>query len=378
MLPGPDPSPVAARRRLHLATLALVVTGAHLWLASQLPDSHLGEGAADSRPRRIEVAFVRELAPAAPPAPVAAPARPRAAAAAPVAAASAALPAQETTAQAAAALAAEPEPQPEPALEPAPPIDIAAIEPSALPVLPTPLALAAPDTAASAPVAFEWPPSTRLSYTLTGHYRGPVHGEAQVHWLRDGSRYQVHMDVSVGPSFAPLMTRRVSSEGEITPEGLRPRRYDEITRVALRSPRHVTIFMDADLVRLTNGREVPRPPLLQDSASQFVHLTWLFTMQPELLQPGRSVQVPLALPRVVEPWTYDVLEAETLDTPAGPVPTLHVKPRREPRPGGDLTAEMWVAPSLQYLPVRLLIRQDAETYIDLLIERLPEQAAPGR
>nr|MBP6765602.1 hypothetical protein [Rubrivivax sp.] len=264
MLPGPDPSPVAARRRLHLATLALVVTGAHLWLASQLPDSHLGEGAADSRPRRIEVAFVRELAPAAPPAPVAAPARPRAAAAAPVAAASAALPAQETTAQAAAALAAEPEPQPEPALEPAPPIDIAAIEPSALPVLPTPLALAAPDTAASAPVAFEWPPSTRLSYTLTGHYRGPVRGEAQVHWLRDGTRYQVHMDVSVGPSFAPLMTRRVSSEGEITPEGLRPRRYDEITRVALRSPRQVTIFMDADLVRLTNGREVPRPPLLQD------------------------------------------------------------------------------------------------------------------
>jgi hypothetical protein len=46
------------------------------------------------------------------------------------------------------------------------------------------------------------------------------------------------------------MTRRVSSEGEITPEGLRPRRYDEITRVALRSPRHVTIFMDADRVRL--------------------------------------------------------------------------------------------------------------------------------
>jgi hypothetical protein len=99
----------------------------------------------------------------------------------------------------------KPEPLPEPALEPAPPIDIAAIEPSALPrARPTPLAaLAAPDTAASAPVAFEWPPSTRLSYTLTGHYRGPVHGQAQVEWLRDGTRYQVHMDVSVGPSFAP-------------------------------------------------------------------------------------------------------------------------------------------------------------------------------
>ena len=83
-------------------------------------------------------------------------------------------------------------------------------------------------------------------------------------------------------------------------------------------------------------------------------------------------------PRSIEPWIYDVRGGEILYTPAGPVDTLHVKPRREARPGGDLTAEFWVAPSLQYLPVRILIRQDAEIYIDLLIERLPEQAAPGR
>jgi hypothetical protein len=109
-----------------------------------------------------------------------------------------------------------------------------------------------------------------------------------------------------------------------------------------------------------------------------VQLTWLFTTQPELLQTGRSVTLPLALPRQVEPWVYDVLGSETLATPAGPVDAVHVKPRREPRPGVDLTAEIWVAPSLQYLPVRILIRQDALTYIDLNIERLPEQAAPGR
>jgi hypothetical protein len=39
---------------------------------------------------------------------------------------------------------------------------------------------------------------------------------------------------------------------------------------------------------------------------------------------------------------------------------------------------MWVAPSLQYLPVRIVIRQDAETFVDLLLERLPQQAAEGR
>ena len=52
--------------------------------------------------------------------------------------------------------------------------------------------------AASAAEAFEWPPSTRLSYVLTGNYRGEVNGGAQVEWVRVGTRYQVHMDVMVG------------------------------------------------------------------------------------------------------------------------------------------------------------------------------------
>ena len=234
-------------------------------------------------------------------------------------------------------------------------------------------------TAASAPAAaFEWPPSTRLTYRLTGNYRGPVEGQASVEWLRKDQRYQVFMDLSIGPSFAPLMSRRVASSGEVTAQGLRPQRYDEETKVLLRAPRRLVVEMGDQTVRLANGREAVRPPGLQDSASQFVQLTWLFTMQPELLQTGRSIDVPLALPRVVEPWTYDVLGAETLSTPAGPVSAVHVKPRREARPGSDMTAEIWVAPSLQYLPVRILIRQDADTWIDLNIDRLPEQAAPGK
>jgi hypothetical protein len=356
------------RRRAGLLALGVAVTLAHLWLADATLPSRLGEGAADTKLRRIDVAFVHELAQTAPPAaPVAAAPRPRQAVPAVMAAASAPQ------------IAEAPEPSPPPAL-PVPEV------PEALPPLASPDAAPAPvaavaaaaSAAASSAEAFEWPPSTRLSYRLTGNYRGPVEGQARVEWLRAGTRYQVYMDVDVGPSFAPLMSRRVSSEGEITAEGLQPRRYDEDTRVVFRAAQHRTIFLDADRVRLPTGRELPRPPGVQDSASQFVQLTWLFTMQPELLQPGRSIELPLALPRQIEPWIYDVLGTETLYTPAGAVETLHVKPRREARPGGDLTAEFWVAPSLQYLPVRIVIRQDAETHIDLLIERLPEQAERGK
>jgi hypothetical protein len=221
--------------------------------------------------------------------------------------------------------------------------------------------------------AFDWPPSTRLSYRVVGDVQGPIEGQARVEWLRQGLRYQVHLDLSV----ALLASRRISSDGLITPAGLAPRRYDEETRIVLREPRRVAIDLGEEQVRLADGRVLLRPEGVQDSASQFVQMTWLFNARPELLQPGQSVSFPLALPRRVDTWTYDILASEPVATPAGLLPAVHVKPRREAG-GGDLTVEFWVAPSLQYLPVRLAIRQGRGVSLELLLERLPEQAAPGR
>jgi hypothetical protein len=265
-----------------------------------------------------------------------------------------------------------------PALEPAPPLPVLP-ELAPLAELPADAAMAAlaGEAAASAPAAFTWPPSTRLSYRLTGNVRGPVEGQARVEWLRQGTRYQVFLEASVGPMFAPLMTRRESSEGELTAAGLWPRRYDMEMDVIFRDRRRSTIHMDTDGVRLPGGGPVlPRPPGLQDAVSQFVQLTWLFTTQPARLRAGETVELPLALPRRVEPWQYEVGAAEPLYTTAGFVDAVHVRPRRQARPG-DYTAEVWIAPSLQYLPVRIVVRQDAETYIDMQIERLPEQAERG-
>ena len=122
-------------------------------------------------------------------------------------------------------------------MEPAaPPVDVAAAEPvppvpepvasaASQPEVPAAQAVAAAASAASAPVAFEWPPSTQLSYRLRGNYRGTVTGRARVEWLRDGRRYQVHLEVAVGPGFAPLISRTMSSEGVLTPQGIQPERW---------------------------------------------------------------------------------------------------------------------------------------------------------
>jgi Protein of unknown function (DUF3108) len=368
------------RSRVAIAALGLAVLLAHLWLTDRALPDRLGEGASSHMRKRMDVAFVRELAPSRPqpqPQPTAQKPPPR----------------SKPRVTAAATPASAPMPTPPPDTKELLPSVVSTAELVAsspaqtLPEIPSPLpasvavAAAAPASAASAPQEYlEWPPSTRLTYVLTGIAKGgPVDGQATVEWLRSGNRYQVFMEASVGPSFAPLMTRRDSSEGEITAEGLSPRRYQQETKVVLQNPRGQSIFLDADRIRLPGGRELPRPAGVQDSVSQFVHLTWLFTTHPDWLTPGRSFDIPLALPRQVSTWTYDVVGAETqYMRTAGAVETMHVKPRRESAGGGDLTVELWVAPSLQYLPVRIVIKQDAETYIDLLLERLPQQAAPTR
>jgi len=92
----------------------------------------------------------------------------------------------------------EPEPAPEPASEPVSAPEVA--DAASVPVV------APTEEAASAP-PFQWPKATRVSFDLTGYFRGEVHGSAQVEWLREDDRYQVHLDVYVGLKAAPFMSR---------------------------------------------------------------------------------------------------------------------------------------------------------------------------
>jgi Protein of unknown function (DUF3108) len=380
------PAPV---RRPGFAVLVLIVTAAHLWLGDDLMEDRLGFGASSDAMRRIEVAYVRELA-VAPPPEVAPTPRPQGRTSRSVAA----KPARPASAPASAPLPKPMPPQtpPEPVLaqidpppvvtapDPAPPI-VAAAPTEAVPAASeaaAPTVPAAPATPASAPAvaaaeapAFEWPPSTRLTYTLAGNYRGEVQGRATVEWIRVGLRYQVHLEALIGPPFAPLLTRRVSSDGELGERGLSPRRFEGEQRVAFRSRRWSMTF-EPDRVMLPGGLEAPTMPGVQDEASLFVQLTWIFTTQPQMLQVGKTIEIPLALPRRVETWQYDVVAAEVLQMSFATLPTMHVKPRRPGRT--DISAEIWFAPSLQYLPVRILIQQDAQTFVDLMLERPPQQA----
>ena len=154
-------------------------------------------------------------------------------------------------------------------------------------------------------------------------------------------------------------------------------RYDQETQVALQATRRETVRFEGGQVTLGNGKTAERLPGVQDVASQFVQMTWLFLTRPERLQPGAVVEFPLALPRRVGRWTYDVRGRETLELPFGPVDAVHLQPRAEQLRPNELNVETWVAPGLLYLPVRIVIRQDADNYLDLRLRSRPKVAGPA-
>ncbi|KQW42117.1 MULTISPECIES: DUF3108 domain-containing protein [unclassified Roseateles] len=334
--------------------IVAAVLAVHLLLGREVQRIHDGwvSESPPTTPARMQVEFVQEMALQTPPA--ARPVPPPPPAPRPVA----------SPATTAASAPQEPASAPEPAPEPAPAPE------RVVEAAPAELAAPAASAAPSDEPGPEWPLSTRLSYELTGNYRGPVTGQAQVEWLRKGRDYQIHLDVGVGPSFAPLITRRISSHGRLTPGGISPQRYDEETKLIFGEPRRLNLTFLGGEQWAPGGRGAP-----QDAVSQFVQLTWLALTGRETLEAGRVIQLPLQLPSGPYDWQYEVVGEEVLNTPMGPLAAWHLRPR-QPARGNDLAAEVWLAPSLQYLPVRLVIRQDAGTYIDLMLKSAPLQAAP--
>ena len=226
-------------------------------------------------------------------------------------------------------------------------------------------AAAAASAAAAAASLDRWPTDTRLTYQLTGYFRGPLVGDARVLWQREGDRYQVRLDVSI-PLFG---TQVLTSQGAVAPDGLLPRAYEE-----LRPGKRRFAQLGDEVVVLENGRTLPRPPGVQDTASQFMELSQRFATGKDVLEVGRTVTVWLARPGGLDQWTYDIVERETLRTPQlGELEAFHLKPRGLGMPRGNISAEMWIAPSLQYLPVRIKVLMGNEAWLDLVVDHIEQR-----
>lgn len=341
-----------------LSGLVVLVLGLHLWLTSRVLDEMVGPKPDATRIERMQAQYVAEVRLTSPPA---APAEaPTLAGPHPTTAPKLVRKKKPASPPAAASTASEP---------------VEALHPDVV---------ASHASAASESVSgakneerFVWPLATRVSYVMEGFYRGPVHGQSTVEWIRQGQRYQVHIDASLGPGFAPLGSWRLSSEGEIRQEGLHPSRYENVNRLMIRGARSRVIDLGDEEVSTPDGKKQMRSPGLQDPASFMIQVAYLFILDPTKAKPGASFEMTVLTMRKPEPLVFDVVEEVVLDTPMGKIPALHVKPRKAVQDGGALPADVWFAPGLQYLPVRIAMKMKDDIWMEMNIARPPQQT-PGQ
>lgn len=150
--------------------------------------------------------------------------------------------------------------------------------------------------------------------------------------------------------------------GTVTEQGLLPEKFSDKSRS------EQAAHFDYDKGRVTFSANTPDAaagPGVQDRLSLFIQLGALLAADPGRFVPGTQITLTTVSARSADRWTFTVEGPETLDLPAGPTPAL--KLLRLPRKDYDQKAELWVAPGLGYLPVRIKLTQANGDFADLLL-----------
>lgn len=369
------------QRRWALLGVVAAIVLAHAWLTSSLlAQMHAAaEGDDKTSIERMEVELVGDMALSEPPVvmappPVAVAVADMAAAPEPAAsAASAPEPkaktqdAPQTTPNAVETPASSPQDATAVADAAAAPVDTAAQTPEAV------------ATAASAPTQaappFEWPQATRVTFKMEGFFRGPIHGSSQVEWVRKGKQYQVHIDAYAGPRFAPIASQRWTSEGTITPQGLKPKRFESVNKLMIKSSKPKIILFDDGYVTLPTGQREKALPDVQDPASHYIQMAYDFMLDASRLRPQESINMPMAYSKKQLMVVYNITGPEVLSTPMGEIETYRLRPQIEQtKQDEEILADIWIAPALQYLPIRMYLRVGKNIWFDFKMDKAPQQS----
>lgn len=235
--------------------------------------------------------------------------------------------------------------------------------PSAEPV--TVLAAAPANPVATAPASgtpsqtpnkFQFANPVQVLYEVSGKAKGfPYFARGSLLWQHDERRYQLRYEVGL-----PLLgSRTQTSQGELNGLGLAPTRFGDKNRTELAA------HFERDKGLISFSANTPSSPLLpgaQDRLSLFLQLASQLAGAPSRYPPGTQIDLQTVSAREAEIWSFLVEGEERLSLPLGDLPALRL--RRLPRREFDQRIELWFAPSLSHLPVRIRIEQANGDVVD--------------
>jgi Protein of unknown function (DUF3108) len=209
------------------------------------------------------------------------------------------------------------------------------------------------------------PGSVRLAFAATAQQgTTPMQGVfGNLVWLQDGERY----DAQLSLTFLFKTIRSQHSNGVIGSTGIEPLRFSDKRKTEVASH----FVRDQKTVIFSNNS--PSVPLLagaQDRLSVVMQLGALMAGDPPRYPPESVIAVQTVGPSDAEIWTFTVSGEERLTVPAGEFTVR--KLTRNPRQPFDDKIELWLAPELGYLPVRIKQTLANQDFVDLqLREQVP-------
>lgn len=214
---------------------------------------------------------------------------------------------------------------------------------------------AIPSTAASADSALElkFPPSGSFAYAAT-ILRGvqPQTGSGTLEWTSDGRAYQMRLSSSA--FFVTLLSQ--TSVGQLGADGLLPERFGDKRINRSEKAAHFTRSTEPGgvLGRISfsgSQKQVPLQRGGQDRLSVLVQVAGLVAANPAQFAAVGKVVVQVASTEGADAWQFILQGEEQVQLPAGQTVALRLV--RNPRQEYDARLELWLAPELGYLPVRI-------------------------
>jgi hypothetical protein len=197
--------------------------------------------------------------------------------------------------------------------------------------------------AAPAPAEIALPRRVRIRYRVTLGQHGFVIGETIQELRHDGAGYEMRSTArttGLAGFFKPVQVVNVS-QGEVVDGGLRPNEF----RIERSTGGTDSAHFDWQAMRVTlsNQRSFPLAPGAQDMLSMFGELAMLPL-------DGATVALPVVTGKKVERYEFAVLGAETLATPRGERPTLHL---RSGQVDDKESTDVWLGLDDARLPVKI-------------------------
>ena len=198
------------------------------------------------------------------------------------------------------------------------------------------------------------PASIKLIYEVQSN-KFPYNLNGELVWISANGSYQANL---VFGAFG--LKRSQSSRGQIGQDGLMPERFSDKFRS------EVAAHFNRQLGKITFSANTPDAPLqagAQDRLSVLIQLAALVSSSPERFTPATNLTIQTVGPRDADQWLFTVGEAETLALPGGKLALI--KLTRNPRQAYDQQMDIWLAPTLGYLPARIRITEASGDFVDL-------------